>query len=166
MASGSPIIRLATRPLRSSASYPTWLVGGATPADDQRVWTFPNSSTFYLDFLCALKNYTGGGLTIRTASSAAVASGSAVLQAAIRAFPDDAEDLDAAHSYDFNTVTIAAPSAINEVSYDSITFTDGADMDSLGDGQLFTLRFLRDPGHGSDNLNDTFYLWDWWGWET
>ena len=44
---------------------------------------------------------------------------------AFRSFEDDTEDLDTtAHTYDYNTVNIATlPTAVGEVSYDSITFT-------------------------------------------
>ena len=70
---------------------------------------------------------------------------------------DDAEDLDTtAHTYDYNAVVATAPSAVGEVAYDNITFTNGADMDSVVAGDYFILRVTRDPtpSSGTDVTGD------------
>lgn len=167
MASGDPVIKiLRVLPPGASFSFPTRIAGGSTPAESYRVWTFPDAAATYLDFLCAMKGYDGGGLTLRLAWSALATSNNAVWQAAIRRIADDADDMDTSHTYDFNTVTAAAPSASHELSYDNITFTNGADMDSWADDELAVVRILRNPAHASDNLANTAYLWGLYGFET
>lgn len=136
------------------------LIGTSTPAEAMPILNFPDAASAYADFYGSAEGYGGGGLTLKLKTSALAATNNYVFQAAIRALPDDAEDFDTtAFTYDFNTVTITAPSAVGENSYDNITFTDGADMDSLANSQGFVLRLLRDPAHGSDNLANTAQLW-------
>ena len=168
MASGAPVVQiLRVMPPGASFSYLTRIAGASTPAEAYLVWTFPDSASTYLDLLCELRGYAGGGLTLALKWSAAANTNNAVWQAAIRRIADDAEDMDTtAQTYDFNTVTAAAPSAVGELSYDNITFTDGADMDSWADGELAIIRILRDPANGSDNLANTAYLWSLTGRET
>ncbi len=116
-------------------------------------WAFDDSSTEYVDALVRLgDNYGGGGLTLTLHWSSGVTSGVAVLGAALRRIQDDAEDLDTSHTYNFNTVNATTASAAGEVGYADITFTDGADMDSLSAGELAILRVQRVGGNGSDTL--------------
>lgn len=152
---------LAVRPPGSSFATPVVIVGGATPAEHVPAWAFDASSIEYLDFLCRLDGYAGGGLTLTLPWAAESAtSGNVIWEAAIRAIPDDAEDLDTtAHSYDFNAASAdAAPSALKEVSYPTITFTDGSDMDSWASGELAIIRVRRNASSGSDTMSGDAYL--------
>lgn len=159
MASGQ-IFGLIPTPPGASAAPMDWLVGASTPAENSPIAVFADAAATYMDFYGALQGYGGGGLTLRLKWSALVATGNCVWQVAFRRVQDDAEDFDTtAHTYDFNTVTALAPSVIGESSYDNVTFTDGADMDSLADGEAFVLRILRDPLHASDDLGNTAQLW-------
>ena len=136
----------------TSFATPDIRAGGSTPAESLLVHDFDAAADEFIDLLCSLNSYDGGGLTITKVWGASSAtSGDVVWQTAIRRFQDDLEDIDAAHTYDFNTVTATAPSLSGEVSYDNITFTSGADMDSLANGELFILRVGRD----ADNVADT-----------
>lgn len=168
MASGNPVVlQLQRMPPATSFATPAVINGASTPAERINVWNFADAAAAYLDILCVLKGYAGGGLTLKLFWAASVNTNNCVWQAAIRRVQDDAEDLDTtAQTYDYNTVTAAAPSAIGEISYDTITFTDGADMDSLADGEQFILRILRDPAHASDNLGGTAQLLGLIGYET
>jgi hypothetical protein len=167
MASGSPVVQIIrVLPLTSSGAYLSHIAGGSTPAERYTAWTFPNSGSFYVDFLVALKGYAAGGLTLRLGWGSPATTGNCVWQAAIRRISDDADDMDTAHTYDYNTVTGAAPTATHELSYDNITFTSGADMDSWAEGEMAILRILRDSAHASDTLADTCYLWGLFGYET
>jgi len=154
---------LGVMPPATSSATPDVRAGAATPNERVNVWDFDDASDEYLDFLCQRKGSGAIGLTVRFKSSATTAtSGAALTGAAIRRFADDAEDLDStAHSYDFNYQSVTAPSASGEVTYDSIAFTDGADMDSLADGELFILRFTRDGNgtNGTDDMSGDFELW-------
>ena len=141
-------------PPATSYATPDTRAGGSSPAEAEPVWDFDDSSIEYLDFLCYLSPaYSGGGLTIVLPWKATSAtSGAVVWCAAIRANPDDAEDIDAAHTYDYNTVTDTCASASGETSYPAITFTSGADMDNLAAGETFILRIKRDATNGSDTM--------------
>lgn len=129
-------------------------VGGSTPAENFPVWNFDASTDEYLDFYCQLDPcYAGRGLTVRLAWAAATAtSGNCIWRAAIRAFVDDTDDIDVSHTYDYNSITVAAASASGEVVYDDITFTNGSDMDSLAAGEFFILRVTRDADNASDTM--------------
>ena len=130
----------------ANPATPDVRVGGSTPAESFSVYDFDATTDEMLDFKCTLWFYDSGGLTVPVAWAASSAtSGNTVWQAAIRRIQDDAEDMDSSHTYDYNSSgQCTAPSASGELSYDNITFTDGADMDSVADGEAFILRLRRD----------------------
>lgn len=155
MASGQVVGQIVgIQPPATSMATPSIRAGGSTPAEGVQLWNFDASSIEYLDYQCVLKNYAGGGLTVELKWAAASATtGSVVWGAAVRRAADDAEDLDTSHTYDFNDASAAAaPSASGELSYDNVTFTNGADMDSLANNEAFILRVRRDPTNGSDDM--------------
>lgn len=163
MASGDPVV-VIVRALPPAANYATldFRPGGSTPAESVAVHDFDGSADEYLDFLCKLIGYGGNGLTFTLPWSATSAtSGNVRWGIAIRAIPDDAEDIDAAHTYDFNSVDDACASASGELSYPTITFTNGADMDSWANGQLAIIRVRREASHANDTMDATdAELWD------
>ena len=100
-------------------------------------------------------NYATGGITLTVVWGADTATtGNVIWGAAFRDMPDDAEDIDTtAFSYDYNaSAAVAAPSAVGENSYDNITFTNGADMDSVVAGNAFILRIRRDAANAGDTM--------------
>lgn len=143
--------------------------GGSSPAERVTVWQFDGgSSDEVLDFKCRLQGYDGGGLTFSFTWSAATATtGDVRWGIAIRRVQDDAEDIDASHTYDYNEVTDTCASASGEISYPTITFTNGADMDSWADGEVAIVRIRREA---SDTTLDTMAgdaeIWDLVGKET
>lgn len=147
------ILRRITQPATTMAVEGN-RAGGSTPAENHPVWKFDPTTDEYLDFHYTLSPlYNGGGLTIRLGWSATTAtSGNVIWRAAVKAIPDDTEDMDVAHTYDYNSVTAATASASGEVVYDEITFTDGADMDSLAAGEDFVLRVSRNASSASDTM--------------
>jgi hypothetical protein len=164
MASGNALLAVfpqsGTAPATLAATLDT-IAGTSTPAEAVPVLTYLDAAAAYMDFYCVMpSSYAGGGLTCTVYWSAATATNNAIWQAALRAVPDDAEDLDTtAFAYDYNaSAASAAPSVVGETSEDNITFTNGADMDSVVAGNYFILRVLRDPAHASDNLANTAYL--------
>lgn len=159
MASGNTLLIFGAHdgvPPGSSYATQDRIVGAASPAETVPVLDFDGASAVeYMDFYGVMpQHYSGGGLTITIVWSASSAtSNNCVWQLAFRSLEDDAEDIDTtAHSYDYNTVTGAAPSAVGEVSYDNVTFASGADMDSVDAGDAFILRVKRDPTHASDTI--------------
>lgn len=92
------------------------------------------------------QNYGGGGLTLKIGySMTSATSGNVDLDAAIERIGDQQQDVDsdsfaAANSVDNTTV----PSTSGNVDVVEITFTDGADMDSLAAGELGRIKITRD----------------------
>lgn len=155
MASGDPVLQIvqAMPPASSFATMDT-RAGGSTPAESMPVFDFDASTQEYMDFMVRLsEKYAGGGLTVQVAWMATSAtSGDVRWGAAFRRFQDDAEDLDTSQTYDFNYAAVTAASASGEVVYDTITFTDGADMDSLAAGEMAIMRVTRDAANGADTM--------------
>lgn len=168
MASGSPVVQIIAE-MFPGANFPqpTRRVGGSTPAEGIRVLAFDAAAIEYMDYLCELVGYAGGGLTISFKSSAATATtGVTRWGIAFRRDADDAEDVDTAQTYDFNELDVTAPSASGEITYDNITFTDGADMDSLANGDTFIMRVRRNASHANDTMTGDAELWSIVGKET
>jgi hypothetical protein len=128
--------------------------GGSTPTEAVAVLDFDASTQEYADFHGTMpEHYGGGGLTcsIRWAASSAT-SGVTRWGIAFRRIADDAEDVDASHTYVYNDGNATAASASGEYDYFDITFTDGADMDSVAAGDEFVLRLTRDAADGGDTM--------------
>lgn len=162
MASGDYVVQIE-EVLPPDANYARQdeRIGGSTPSEIITVLEFDDATITYVDLKCKLSaDYGGGGLTFENLGMMAetVTSGVMRMGMAIRAIPDDAEDLDIAHTYDFNEVDITAPSISGEVTYDDVTFTDGADMDNLAAGEDFILRIRRNATHANDTMTDTAQL--------
>lgn len=155
MASGDVVGFLsAIQPPAANFAPPGLRAGGSTPGELVPFYAFDDTTAEYLDFYGVLHNYAGGGITVKLKWMAASAtSGAVVWGAALRRLNDDTEDVDGAATYDYNDATAAtAPSATGENSYDSIAFTDGADMDSLANNEEFILRIRRNPADGGDTM--------------
>jgi hypothetical protein len=161
MASGDPVVRVI-QAMPPGASFSTLDVrpGGSTPAESAMIFDFDDTAIEYMDFLCELVGYGGGGLTFTLPWSATTAtSGSVRWGVAIRRLEDDVDDIDSSHTYAFNEVTDAAPSASGELSYPTISFTDGSDMDDWADGELAIVRVRRDATNGGDDMTGDAELW-------
>jgi len=106
------------------------------------------------DFACVMpEHYGGGGLTVTLIWAAASATANdCIWNAQIERHQDDTDDLDSDSFAAVQAVTATAASVAGELSYDDITFTDGAQMDSVVAGESFRLRVLRDADNGSDNM--------------
>ena len=163
MASGDTLLILTPQmgvpPATIYATLDT-VVGTSTPAESIPVLDFDDGTQEYIDFYCVMPSHYAGttGVTLTIVFSAAEAASDVVAwQAAFRRAADDAEDLNTtAHTYAYNEVIATAPSVIGEVAYDNITFTNGADMDSVVAGDYFVLRVTRDPtpSSGTDVTGD------------
>lgn len=92
------------------------------------------------------QNYSGGGLTLKIGySMTSATSGDIDIDAALERIGDQQLDVDsdsfaAVNSVDDTTV----PGTSGNVDVVQITFTDGADMDSLAAGELGRLKITRD----------------------
>jgi hypothetical protein len=134
----------AIPPFTNAASLSRRL-SASTPPEQFLVYTFDAAIVQTLDYRLMLpQSYDGGGLSCYHWWGASTATtGNVVWELAFRAITDDAEDVDVAHTYDFNTVTDTCPSASGEFTAAVITFTDGADMDNVVPGIPAVLRLRR-----------------------
>lgn len=94
---------------------------------------------------------TGVTLTLMWSSDAT--SGNVKWDAAFKSFTVDADDMDSKQYAAVNTATEATASAAGEIQYTDITFTDGADMDSVAAGEYFRLTITRDSADAGDTMN-------------
>lgn len=98
-------------------------------------------------------HYGGGGLTVTLVWMATSATtGDVVWNADIERHQDDAFDIDTDGFAGANAATATTASASGEQQYSDITFTDGADMDSLVAGESFRIKITRDANNGSDDM--------------
>ena len=168
MATGNPVVEIieVLTPAANAAEL-TVRAGGSTPGERLTVHAFDAATIEYLDFKCALRGYGGGGITLTHPWSAASAtSGVTRSGAAIRRLTDDAVDIDASHTYDYNDTDDTAASASGEISMPTIAFTSGADMDSWADGEVAIIRVRRNASHANDTMTGDAELWGLLGKET
>jgi isopentenyl diphosphate isomerase/L-lactate dehydrogenase-like FMN-dependent dehydrogenase len=161
MASGNPVVHVLAA-LTPATVYATLDIrlGGSTPVESVEVFDFDASAIEYMDFKCVLRGYGGGGLTFTLPySMTSATTGGVRLEVGIRRMVDDAEDIDAAHTYDFNGVTDTVASLAGELSYPVVTFTDGADMDSWTDGEVAIVRVRRKIDDAGDDATGDLELW-------
>lgn len=101
--------------------------------------------------------YDGGGLTVILVWMATSATtGGVSWDVAIEAHPDDTFDIDSdGFAAANNSGSATTASATGEQQYTTITFTDGADMDSLAAGESFRLKVTRDANGttATDNMS-------------
>jgi hypothetical protein len=106
-------------------------------------------------------HYAGGGVTVTVGWMATSATtGTISLDVAFMSITDDADDLDSKSFASYNNANPTTASATGEVDYVDITFTDGADMDSVAAGEAFFIKVQRD-GDGTtstDNLSGDMEL--------
>lgn len=156
MASGDFLFELrpqsATPPTASAATHNT-VEGASTPAEMLPVIEFDAAADEYMDWYLTMPEHYAGttGITCTLEIQMASATSSNV-RAAIalreRATTDDWDTT--VHTYVYNEATLAVPGTLGLSVKGNITFTDGADMDSVAAGDSFVLRFYRNQGHGDD----------------
>lgn len=174
MASGDPLLRISAWDMNPTGTNGALLATRQSATTEKELFhiaTFDDTTAQYLDIQLTMPdNYAGTtGITCSVRWSAASATtGNTIWGIAFRRLADDAtgSDLDASHTYVFNETTVAPASAAGEASYDSITFTDGADMDSVTAGDDFNLRFYRNAASGSDTMTGNAELWSIYLYET
>jgi hypothetical protein len=110
-----------------------------------------------LDFECVMpEHYGGGGLTIDIVWAADTATtGNCIWNIQLERHQAEVSgsDLDTDAFAAANAVTDAAPgTSAGRLAYATITFTDGADMDSIAAGEAFRLRVTRDANNASDTM--------------
>lgn len=101
-------------------------------------------------------NYSGGGFTVKVLWSATSATtGTISLDVAFMSVTDDADDLDTKSFATANNANPTTASASGEVDYVSVTFTDGADSDSIAAGEMAFIKITRDADGTTSTDNMT-----------
>jgi hypothetical protein len=91
------------------------------------------------------RNYGGGGITVTVGWAATTATtGTISLDVAFMSLSDDADDIDTKSFAAANNANPTTASASGEIDYATITFTNGADMDSVAAGEYFRMQVTRD----------------------
>lgn len=101
------------------------------------------------------RKYAGGGLTVNLwVGAASATSGSMRWQAAIERIDASSLDIDADSFPAFQSVGVTAPGTSGQFLVGAITFTNGAQMDSLAVGEPFRLKVRRDADgtSGTDDI--------------
>jgi hypothetical protein len=150
MASGQTlVIFTAPHGIPPASNYATQDVRGGHPVLD-----FDASTEEAIYFQGVLPNhYGGGGITADVhwmASSAT--SGSVVWGGSFERNHENGDDLDADSFASEQTATEAANGTSGKVVKTPITFTDGANIDSLVVGDAFRLKLARKTGNASDDM--------------
>ena len=97
------------------------------------------------------RNYDGGGVTVYLHWSAVPITGNVIWDVAFERIGDQQQDVDSDGFAAVNsTAATAVPGTSGNVDIVNITFTDGADMDSVAVGELFRLKVTRDADNASD----------------
>ncbi len=98
-------------------------------------------------------NYSGGGLTLILIWGATTADvNNCRWDAQIERMEDEGTDLDADSFAAVQSVTATAPSPSGGLQYSTITFSSGAQMDSLAAAEMFRLKIIRDANHAADTM--------------
>lgn len=163
MASGSPCALIG--PPAGTATAGAALssrVDGSSPVISHLIAAFDDTTVENLDQGIRLEDYAGGGIKVRfLAVMASATSGSIEFEAAIRRAQAAGDDIDSAHTFDFNASGAVTVSGTAGVPFAvEITFTDGADMDSLADGEYGVLRIRRNTSVSGDATGDCQIMLD------
>lgn len=136
-------------------------VGGSTPAEGFNVWSFDAATIWYLDFICYMRGYGGGGLTFTIPWTAATAtSGVTRWGVAVRRGQAGVDDLDTAHTYVYTALDATAPGTSGFVLYSDIAVTDGANLDNWANGEFANVRIRREANHANDTMTGNSELWN------
>lgn len=118
------------------------------------VWDFDAAANEILDFETVLpRNYNGGGLTVTIVWSATTATANVTRWlASFERHQEDVTDIDADSFATAKAVNATAPGTNGARAYDTIAFTDGAEIDSLAAGESFRFRLERDATDVGDTM--------------
>lgn len=122
--------------------------------NNHTVWDFDATVNESLRFESLLpRNYNGGGITATVVWLATAAtSGATRWELAFERHQDETTDLDTDSFAAVQGVNSTAPSTNGAPQYAAITFTDGAQMDSLAAGESFRLQLTRDATDAADTM--------------
>lgn len=99
------------------------------------------------------RHYSGGGITVHLHWVGATAtSGNVVWSGQFERIGEGQQDIDSDGFASAQSVTAAAPATSGHIDIASITFTNGAQIDSLAVGEAFRFKLFRDADNASDTM--------------
>ena len=108
-------------------------------------------------------NYSGGGITVEIHyAMTSATTGGVVFEAAFERVSDSIQDIDSDGFAAANaTSAITVPGTSGHVDITTITFTDGADMDSVtaGDGYRLSIARDADSTNATDDATGDAEIW-------
>ena len=151
MASGDIVASLgsAQAPSQNAATAGNFVMSASGNRENLRVISYADGSTTHWDFHGLLDNYGGGGVNVQLPWFGG-ATGDVQFRAAFRRMPTG-HDLTANHTYGGNT-GVSTAAAIATLVLLNIALADGAQMDSLSNGDRFILRVSREGAEAADTL--------------
>jgi hypothetical protein len=152
MASGDSLLQAVAQ----SAAFPDSAAATPDRRNGHDVLNYDAATDESADFELVMPQHYAGttGVTVVLYWMAATATtGDVVWDVSFERHADDAFDLDADGFAAVNSVTDTAASASGELSVPTVTFTDGADMDSWVAGESGRMRITRDANNGSDTMS-------------
>lgn len=105
------------------------------------------------------RNYAGGGVTVYIHYAATATSGDVLWSVGWERVSDSQQDIDTSGFAASRTSTVTVPGTSGHVDITSITFTDGAQMDSLAVGEGFRLWVVRSGDEVADTATGDAELW-------
>lgn len=132
-----------------ATNYATLDLRNAHPVLDFDATT--SETVYWTDVLS--REYGGGGITLTVIWAATTAvTGNVVWEAAFERLEDEGTDIDADSFAAVQAVTSTAPATSGALQYGAITFTNGAQIDSLAVGEAFRLLLRRAPADAGDTM--------------
>ena len=105
------------------------------------------------------QHYAGGGLTVKVHYAMSTATANGVrLDVAIEKIGDEQQDIDADGFAAVQSVTDTVPATSGHVGVATVTFTDGAQMDSVVAGDAYRVKVTRDADHAGDDATGDLEL--------
>lgn len=155
MASGDTLVVLMPGHWESSATSPAQVgwrnyhryLSYDASSDENAIWSYvmPNS-------------YSGAtGVTVKIIFAATASTNAVVWNASFERI-GTTQDIDADSFAAANAATTTVAGTIGVPAVSSITFTDGADMDSVAAGELFRIKITRDANNASDTCTGSALL--------
>jgi hypothetical protein len=108
----------------------------------------------HASFSGIMPNHYAGttGVTVTLLWTSEATTGDVKWDVAFKALADSADLLGKTYA-DENTVTTTTDGTARNINTSAITFTDGADMDSVAINELFRLTVIRDVVDAADTMN-------------
>ena len=136
----------------ANAAALVFRVDGSSPTIQYEVLAYDASTIEYYDFACRVSDrYAGAAFAVKFAFSATSAtSGNVVWEIAFHRNPTG-EDIDTAHTFSYQSVTVACGATTGFPIYTSIAFTQ-AQADAIAAGEQVIMRVRRNASSASDTM--------------